>query len=442
MTRLTRPLRTDIPAAGDQPSAAPPVASGRLENGLDVLVLPSHRSPVVTHALWYRNGAIDDPPGKSGTAHFLEHLMFKGTQRHAAGHFSKAIAAVGGQENAFTSWSYTCYHQKVPAAHLRSCMAYEADRMRGLRFEADEITSERDVVLAERGMHDDSNPARLLHEALHAAAFPAHPCGRPIIGWRHEIETLGRAEVEAYYRRFYAPDNAILIVAGDVEPAAAMEMAAEIYGPIPAGAGPLERSHPVDPPRRGRQRLTVAERSVRQPQLRRLHTVPSPRLAAPGEAEALELLAYLLAGDETSVLHRRLVVETALATAVSAGYMGHAFRDGTLFAFSGTPSAGITPEQLDAALDGIVAELTETGFPERDLARAKRQTVAGAVYEQDDLSALARRYGAALCCGLSREDVALWRDRVEGVTGDDLLRALRHLDPRHALSGYLSEAAA
>jgi zinc protease len=441
MTRHTRPLRTDISAAAGS-SAAPPVVSGRLDNGMEVLVLPSHRSPIVTHTIWYRNGAIDDPPGKSGTAHFLEHLMFKETERYPAGHFSKGVSAVGGEENAFTSWTYTCYFQKIPAGHLRTCMAYEADRMRGLRFDEGEIASERDVVLAERGMHDDSNPARLLQEALHAAAFPAHPCGRPIIGWRHEIETLGRADVEAYYRRFYRPDNAILIVAGDVEPAAAMDMAAEIYGVIPRDEGPLERSHPIDPPRRGRHRLTVAERSVRQPRLRRLHVVPSPRLAAPGEAGALELLAYLLAGDETSVLHRRLVVETSLATSVGAGYMGDLFRDRTLFAMSGTPNAGITPEQLDTAIDGIVAELTGTGFSEQDLARAKRQTVAGAVYEQDDQSTLAQRYGAFLCCGLSHEDIALWRSRVEAVTGGDLLRALRHLDPRKAVSGHLIEAAA
>ncbi|GAB6843663.1 zinc protease [Methylorubrum rhodinum] len=442
MTPHPRALRTDLPAA-DSPSAAlPQIATGRLVNGLDVLVLPSRRSPVVTHALWYRNGAIDDSAGKSGTAHFLEHLMFKGTERYPAGHFSKALAAVGGEENAFTSWAYTCYHQKVPAVHLRTCMAYEADRMRGLRFDEAEIASERDVVLAERGMHDDSDPARLMQEALQAAAFPAHPCGRPIIGWRHEIETLGRADVEAYYRRFYTPENALLIVAGDVEPDAALEMAADVYGPIPPSGMSLDRSHPVDPPRRGRRLLIVAERSIRQPRLRRLHVVPSPRRAVPGEAEALELLAHLLAGDQTCILPRRLVVETSLATSVGAGYMGTVFPDATVFALSGTPSAGITPEQIDTALDGILAELAETGFPEADLARAKRQIVAEAVYEQDNHSALARRYGAALCCGLSHEDIALWRSRVEAVTDDDLRCALRHLDPRSAVSGHLVEATA
>ena len=209
----------------------------RFANGLDVVVIPDHRAPVVTHMVWYRNGAADDPPGKSGIAHFLEHLMFKGTKNHPKGEFSEFVSEVGGQENAFTGNDFTAYFQQIAKQHLKACMEFEADRMTGLTLTDDIVAPERDVVLEERRMHCDSDPGAQLGEAVQATLFTHHPYGIPVIGWGHEIEGLGREDALAYYKRFYTPENAILVVAGDVEPEEARALAEQTYGKIkPRGA--------------------------------------------------------------------------------------------------------------------------------------------------------------------------------------------------------------
>ena len=196
----------------------PALPSAKLANGLEIVVIPDHRAPVVTHMVWYPNGSADDPVGKSGIAHFLEHLMFKGTKDHPVGEYSELIADVGGQENAFTSNDYTAYFQRVPKDHLRTCMDYEADRMQNLVLTDEVVAPEREVVLEERRMRTDSDLADLLSEAVQSALFTRHPYGLPVIGWADDIAGLGRADALAYYERFYTPENAILIVAGDVEP--------------------------------------------------------------------------------------------------------------------------------------------------------------------------------------------------------------------------------
>ena len=226
--------------------AAPPVAHFTLANGLEVVVIPDHRAPVVTHMVWYRNGAADDPPGKSGIAHFLEHLMFKGTKSHPKGAFSEFISEVGGHENAFTGNDYTAYFQQIAKEHLKACMEFEADRMIGLTLTDAIVAPERDVVLEERRMHCDTDPGAQLSEAVQATLFTHHPYGIPVIGWGHEIEGLKREDALAYYKRFYTPENAILVVAGDVEPEEARALAEETYGRIkPRGAKP-ERARPVE----------------------------------------------------------------------------------------------------------------------------------------------------------------------------------------------------
>ena len=214
--------------------AGPRVDHFRLENGMDVVVIPDHRAPVVTHMVWYRNGSADDPRGKSGIAHFLEHLMFKGTHRHKQGEFSHLVAELGGQENAFTSYDFTAYFQRVAREHLKTMMEFEADRMTGLNLTDEVVAPERDVVLEERRMRTEADPAAQLDEALNAALFTHHSYGVPIIGWSHEIETLDREDALAYYRRFYTPENAILVVAGDVEAPEVEILARETYGKIPA----------------------------------------------------------------------------------------------------------------------------------------------------------------------------------------------------------------
>ena len=238
-------------AAASAPAAAhsgPHIAHSRLDNGMEVVVIPDHRAPVVTHMVWYRNGSADDPPLKSGIAHFLEHLMFKGTKNHPQGEFSQLVADLGGQENAFTGHDYTSYFQRVPREHLATMMEYEADRMTNLVLSDEVVAPERDVVMEERRMRTDSDPAAELSEAVQAALFAHHPYGTPIIGWGHEIETLGREDALAYYQRFYTPENAILVVAGDVQPADVEKLARDTYGRIPArgapGSSPSSRTVP------------------------------------------------------------------------------------------------------------------------------------------------------------------------------------------------------
>ena len=286
------------------PAAARAAAGGvvdfRLDNGLTVVVIPDRRAPVVTHMVWYRNGSADDPQGKSGIAHFLEHLMFKGTKAHPQGEFSKLIAEIGGQENAFTGNDYTAYFQRVAKEHLAELMEFEADRMTGLTLTDEVVTPERDVVLEERRMHCDADPGAQLNEAVQATLFTHHPYGMPIIGWAHEIEGLSREDALAYYARFYTPENAILIVAGDVDPAETRVLAERYLRPGP----PARRRAEAQPPEgagagRAPPRL-VNDEKVEQPSWQRCYLAPSYRTAAPGEAEALEVLAHLLGGGQTA----------------------------------------------------------------------------------------------------------------------------------------------
>src|SRR3954449_12236551 len=225
-------LRTEGASFGRTDGSGPEVSSFALDNGLDVVVIPDRRVPVVTHMVWYRNGSADDPLGQSGIAHFLEHLMFKGTDRHPAGEFSQVVSALGGQENAFTSYDYTAYFQRVAREHLETMMAFEADRMTGLVLEDAVVAPERDVVLEERRMRVETDPAAQLSEAMAASLFVHHPYGIPIIGWMHEIESLDRDNALAYYRRFYTPENAVLVVAGDVTADEVVRLAENTYGRV------------------------------------------------------------------------------------------------------------------------------------------------------------------------------------------------------------------
>jgi zinc protease len=244
---VTTSPRTDAAPFGRTEGSGPEVSSFTLGNRLEVVVIPDRRVPVVTHMIWYRNGSADDPLGESGIAHFLEHLMFKGTDKHPAGEFSQVVSALGGQENAFTSFDYTAYFQRVAREHLKTMMEFEADRMTGLVLDEGVVAPERDVVLEERRMRVETDPAAQLSEAMAASLFVHHPYGIPIIGWMHEIETLDRAHALAYYRRFYTPENAILVVAGDVTSDEVRELAETTYGRVaPRGEAPV-RTRPREP---------------------------------------------------------------------------------------------------------------------------------------------------------------------------------------------------
>ncbi|WP_051955847.1 M16 family metallopeptidase [Beijerinckia mobilis] len=432
--------------AGLTPSAATPSKAGgpnisqaRLANGLDIVVIPDHRAPVITHMVWYRNGSADDPLGKSGIAHFLEHLMFKGTRNHKQGEFSELIADFGGQENAFTSNDYTAYFQRVAREHLRVCMEYEADRMKNLVLSDEVVAPEREVVMEERRMRTDSDPSDLLNEAVQAALYTHHPYGKPIIGWSHEIESLDRQDALAYYDRFYTPENAILVVAGDVEADEVLALATEVYGGIATHGAPPRRSRPREPEPRAHRVVKMVDEKVEQPTHQGVFLVPSYKTAAPGEAEALEVLGHLLGAGPTSLLFKTLVVKDKVAVAAGAYYQGTAV-DQTRFYVYGIPAPGISLEDIDAAIDAVVAKVSAEGVSEADLNRAKTRLVAEATYAQDNQSTLARWYGSSLSVGLTLEDIAQWPSRIEAVSAEDVKKATRWLAKHRGVTGFLLPA--
>ena len=419
-----------------QPSATQ-VAHFTLTNGLEIVVIPDHRAPVVTHMVWYRNGAADDPPGKSGIAHFLEHLMFKGTEAHPKGEFSEFIAGIGGQENAFTGPDFTAYFQQVAKEHLKSCMEFEADRMTGLVLTDEIVAPERDVVLEERRMHCDTDPGAQLGEAVQATLYTHHPYGVPIIGWGHEIEGLEREDALAYYQRFYTPQNAVLVVAGDADPEETLRLAEATYGKVPARGGRPERLRPSEPPAVADRLVTVRNEKVQQPNWQRHYLVPSCRTAEPGESEALDVLGHLIGGGQTSLLYRELVIAEKLAVSAWAYYHGTAL-DRSRFIANATPAPGVALETLDKAFDRVLAKFLAEGVDEGALERAKTRLVADAVYARDSQSDLARWYGSSLALGQTIRDVEDWPARIDAVDADAVLDAARKwLVAKPAVTGHL-----
>lgn len=439
-------FETKASAVSLAPGAAAPgparasITSFSLDNGMEVVVIPDARTPVVTHMVWYKNGAADDPLGQSGIAHFLEHLMFKGTADHPQGEFSNLVAELGGQENAFTSYDYTAYFQRIGKEHLATLMAFEADRMRNLVLTDEVVDPERDVVLEERRMRTDSDPSAQLDEAVQAALFAHHPYGIPIIGWNHEIEGLGRTHALAYYQRFYTPENAILIVAGDVEADEVERLAKDTYGKVPAQAAPPRRARAQEPPHRAHRLVTLRDEKVEQPAHEQVYLVPSYSTARPGEAEALETLAYMLGGGPTSALYDALVVEEQVAVGAGAYYMGSAVDDTRLWVYA-TPAPDVSLQDLDVAIDRVLRRFADEPIDAEHLQRAKTRLIADAVYAQDSQVSLARWYGEALSTGLTIDDVVAWPERMEKVTAEDVQNAARKwLDKRRAVTGFLLPA--
>jgi zinc protease len=407
-----------------------------LQNGMQVVVIPDHRAPVVTHMVWYKNGSADDPEGKSGIAHFLEHLMFKGTTKHPKGEFSNLVSELGGQENAFTSYDYTAYFQKIAKEHLETMMTFEADRMTNLVLSDDDVIPERDVVLEERRMRTDSDPASQLSESVGATLYVNHPYGLPIIGWQHEIASLDRQDALNYYGRFYTPENAILVVAGDVTRNEVESLAGRTYGMIPARGEAPRRSRKAEPPIPAARRVELSDPKVEQPSFQRYWLVPSHVGASDSEPYALELLAQILGGGASSLLFRALVQEQELATNAGAWYMGDAV-DLTRFAVYATPREGVELKAIERASEAVIARLPDL-LTDKVLARAKTQLIAETVYARDSQSTLARMYGATLAVGGTVKDVEHWPDNIDAVTRDDILAAARkRLPPRIAVTGYL-----
>jgi len=387
--------------------------------------------------VWYRVGAADETPGKSGLAHFLEHLMFKGTAKNPQGLFSQVVATIGGQENAFTSSDYTGYFQRVTREQLKTLMEFESDRMTGLVLTDDVVKPERDVVLEEYNMRVANNPSARLEEQMEAALYLNHPYGRPVIGWRQEIEKLNREDALAFYRRFYTPNNAILIVAGDVTAEEVKTLAEETYGKVKRITEIAPRVRPQEPVHESSRTVTLADPRVNQPSVQRLYLAPSYTTAKANEAEALDLLAHILGRGSNSRLYQALVLDKNIAVNAGAGYHGTALDYARLNVFA-SPKPGTSLQQVEEAIDAAIAEIADKGVTGDELERSKNRLIADSVYAQDSQSQLARWYGAALTTGGTVEQVQSWPDRIRAVAPEAVRAAARQwLDKRRSVTGYL-----
>jgi zinc protease len=449
---LTMAVGASVPAAAQpdnaanraklsQPAPANPRQTGNntfqfaLANGMQVLVIPDHRAPVATQMLWFRVGAVDDPPGLSGMAHFFEHMMFRGTKEVPDDGFAQTIAKNGGENNAFTDHDYTAFYEQIAKDRLPLAMKLEADRLVNLDLSDSHVGPERDVVLEERRMRVDNEPQALMGEQMHAALHLSHPYGRPVIGWSEEVRRIDRLSAQDFYNHHYAPNNAILVIAGDVTPDEVRQMAQDSYGKV--GARELQpRAEFTEPPRLAETRMTITRSDARVPIFSRLYRVTSYAQGRPGQAEGLETYAQLLGGDQTSILYRVLVEQKKLATDVGASYDGYA-RDAGEFSIYAVPRPGVSLEALEKAMDQVLAVNALALQRDNDLARAKTGLIASVTYRRDSQFALASAYGQALTIGLTVDDVNEWPARIRAVNAEGVRKAAQSLSRREAVSAYL-----
>jgi len=417
------------------------VSTFRLDNGLEAVVIEDRRAPIAVHMVWYRVGAADEPAGKSGIAHYLEHLLFKGTETLAPGEFSATVAAEGGRDNAFTSHDYTGYFQSVAADRLETMMRMEADRMRNLRMTEEDARTELRVILEERAQVVESEPGSIFTEQRQAMQFLNHPYGIPVIGWRHEMERLTRQDALDFYRTYYAPNNAVLIVAGDVDPSEVRRLAEKHYGVLAPTSDLPPRMRPQEPPQLAERRFTLRDARVGQPYMIRSYLAPARQTGDQREAAAIEVLAELLGGSGlTSVLGRKL--ELGAGVAVNTGSFYDAVSlDPSSFGLFVMPAAGVSLADAEAALDLALAEFLAEGVDPEALGRVKTQVRAQVIYDQDSAMGQAMRMGRALTAGLTVADVQEWSGVLQEVTAEEVIAAAQMLlDPRRSVTGYLERA--
>lgn len=396
---------------------------GKLENGMRVVVIEDHRAPVVTHMVWYGIGGADEAPGEAGLAHYLEHLMFKGTKRFPAGVFSRVVAENGGQENAFTTHDYTAYFQNIAADKLPLVMEMEADRMSNLVLSDEDAETEKQVVIEERRLRTDSQPYGQFREQMQAVQYLAYPYRIPVIGWQHEIEALNKDKALAFYRKYYAPNNATLIVAGDVRPEEVMRLARKYYGVIAARPLPA-RLRPQEPPQRAARRVEFSDPRLSVPSWQRGYIAPSALYGETRFALPLVVLAEVLGGGTTSRLYRELVVKKGIAAYAGASYDEN--RKGpSLFHVYARPRGKAGIGDIERAMDDIIRDILENGVSEAEVKRARDSLAANAIYARDSLAAAARSFGEGLAIGLSVDDIDNWPARIRAVTAAQVNEAAR-----------------
>lgn len=394
-----------------------------LPNGLRVIVKEDHRAPVIVQQIWYKAGSMDEVTGKTGIAHVLEHMMFKGTKSVPAGEFSKRIAAAGGRENAFTSSDYTAYFQQLHKSKLPLAMQLESDRMRNLNLTAEEFSKEIKVVMEERRMRTDDEPQSLMYETLMATAYQEHPYHHPVIGWMNDLESLSVKDAQQWYKRWYAPNNATLVIAGDVKAEEVFALAKKYYGPIPRSNLPVRREF-AEPAQLGIKRVVV-KAPAELPQL--VMSYHTPTIRDPGhdwKPYALELLAGVLDGNESARLNKDLVREQQVASSAGAGYDSTS-RGPSMFTLEATPSTGKTVQDVEDALRREIAKLIADGVNEDELQRVKAQVTAGEVYKLDSLFYQAMQIGQLESIGLGYKAIPVMLDKLQQVTAEQVLQVAK-----------------
>lgn len=414
------------------------VTAFELDNGMEVVVIEDHRAPVVVHMVWYRAGSADEPIGQSGVAHFLEHLLFKATDTLESGEFSATVAKNGGSDNAFTSYDYTAYFQRVAADRLELMMRMESDRMVNIRLTEEDIVTERDVILEERNQRVENSASALFREQKNAAQYLNHRYGVPIIGWRHEMEELDMADALSFYGTYYSPNNAILVVAGDVTPQEVEALAKTYYGVIPANPElPAERTRSQEPPQTAERRMIYRDARVAQPYVSRSYLAPERNAGDQKDAAALRMLGEVLGGGQTAVMAEKLQFDTQTAVYAGAFYGGGSL-DPTTFNTVVVPAPGVSLREAEDAMDRVLTEFLEEGVDEAHLERIKTQVRASEIYARDDVEGLANRYGRALTQGLTVEDVQDWPNVLQAVTSEDIMEAARKvLNRKTSVTGWL-----
>lgn len=394
-----------------------------LPNGLQVVVIPNHRAPIVTQMVYYKVGAADEVIGQSGAAHFLEHLMFRGTKTVKPGDFSRIVAENGGEDNAFTTHDYTAFFQNVAANRLELVMKLEADRMANLVIDDTVVTPEREVIIEERRMRIDNSPSALFDEQLDTALYLHHPYRIPTIGWEDEMHKLTTQDEQAFYHRWYAPNNAVVVIAGDATVEQVKALAQKYYGVIPSRPVPV-RQRVDEPPKVAAAVLTMKSPRVSDVEWSRQWLAPSYRKGDTQYAYPLQVLAEVLGGSAASPLYKGLVIDKGLALSADAYYDPDQY-DLTTFGFEATLKNGVTVQDFEAAFNAIVKTAVDTGITAEDVARAKKRMIADATYARDSLSGPARIVGTALSLGRTLDDVQSWPDKIAAVTPDEVRAAAK-----------------
>lgn len=416
--------------------STPKIESFSLANGLQVVVIENHRIPAVSHMLWFRVGAADDPQGKSGLAHYHEHAMFLGTKKYGPGQYSNIIMKNGGQQNAFTGYDATSYYINIHKSELPLAMELEADRLRGLAASEADMEKEKQVIIEERRARIENNPQALLEEQMNAALFRHHPYKTPVIGWMHEMQGLTRQDVMDFHQRWYHPNNAVLVISGDITPGEVRPLAQKYYGGLARGKLPARRWN-VEPPQNTERHLVMHHKNVKQPQLRRSYMASSLGFGKKDASPALFVLSQLLGGGKTSRLYQSLVVEQKLAASIDTGY--NAFAIGPAeFSILITPEKDISLEALEKALEYELQKFSPENITDKELETAKTQLKAEAIYARDGLSGMAHIMGWLVIAGLDKDYFSRWPSLIEAVSKSQLAQAAKDtLTDQQSVTAYL-----